>query len=108
MGSTAEGCGIRNTPGYRLRPTELRDLAVHGSFITEAHLTLSLALSSHGTFNISYRASALGPDGWSWTSVNGSCDGQPFLLGPHHTKDCEDLSAQVDLGPCLLPSGASS
>jgi hypothetical protein len=22
MGSTAEGCGIRNTPGYRLRPTE--------------------------------------------------------------------------------------
>ena len=84
-----------SSPSFNLNvKTEMADftlnnkhLLVHGSFMTEAHVTtpsskVSLIGSKIGSANIIF--------------VNGTCEGQPFKIGAHRKYPCGSLTIVTD------------
>eukprot|EP00967_Tisochrysis_lutea_P079015 scaffold107915_cov30-Tisochrysis_lutea.AAC.3 len=67
----------------------LNGALVHGTFLTEVHVAFFYrALNTW--LNVSYWAKEAGNSNWGWRSVNGSCAGRSFALGPKASRQCYD------------------
>ena len=78
----------------------LNKLKVHGSFMTEAHM--SLITDKGRFFNLSYVANRLNNENWAWNMVTGSCgysDNRKMFIpmGPRRMKACDNLFASTDM-----------
>ena len=90
---------------------KLHKVTVHGSFLSEAFL---VARSRAGRLvKISYNASKLNEQGWSWTAGEMTCVAEDhvgpivngkhrFTLGPHQSADCDDVRAAVDVSTMTI------
>jgi hypothetical protein len=81
-------------------------LLVNGTFVTEVHVTALVGGAKRKWANLSYWASELNENNWGWKSVNGTCGGHGFKLGPHAERSCEELHATVDVSSATFKVGA--
>lgn len=81
---------------------KLKNLTVHGSFITEAHF--SIRNEDDDFMNVSFWASELNEHQWGWKMVNGTCAGRPFIKGPHTTMSCGNIKIGIEHSSMVLIS----
>lgn len=79
---------------------KLGELTVHGSYITQLHFALRTI--SGTSFRLTHDASMMNFEQWNFDMGSATCGDDVLLLGPKMAKECDDLSAKVDVSTLTI------
>jgi len=80
---------------------ELDGSTVHGSFLTEVHVT-SYDRTRNVWANLSYWAVEVGDHNWGWKQINGTCGGRYVQLALNSHRQCAHVDIKTDYASALI------
>ena len=79
---------------------KLNGATINGTFIESLHVATRTALGHW--FNLSVDASRLNANHYAWDFINGTCEQNRFVLGPHGRFNCDDLHVEIDYSSATI------
>lgn len=75
----------------------LGNATIHGSFLTELHVSTVADAAKKKTFEMSHVAARANDHQWGWDMVRSSCGGHVYHISPHGHRTCEGVHVDVDV-----------